>query len=165
MKRDQTPPPPPVYIWPPSYAPWSPSLKDNHRPVPCANPGPDWVVNLTNEGITYDVRIPTNEYSEEKEIALFFRYNFTTNSPKLLLIRGHNSRLHSHPLYARPQPYQVPCFSKQEKLLFYHGQSFTPIVDATLNRERDITFYMKVHHFRRLTSWVEDKAARLTLIC
>ena len=38
-------------------------------------------------------------------------------------------------------------------------------MDAALNRERDITLHVEVHHFMRLTSWVEDKAAHLALIC
>ena len=112
VERDQTPPPPLVYIRPPSYAPQSPSPEDDRRTVPYANPGPDWVVNLTNEGITHNVRIPTDKHSKEEEIALFFCYNFATNSPELLLTRGRNSKVHSCLLYARPRPYQVPRFSK-----------------------------------------------------
>ena len=163
-ERDQTPPPPPVYTRPLSYAPQSPFPEDDHRPVPYMNPGPDWVVNLTNEGITHNIRIPTDKHSKEEEIALFFCYDFTTDSPELLLTRGCNSRVHPCPLYARPQPYQVPCFSKWERLLFHHGQPFMPIMDAALDQERDVTLRAEVHHFRRLTSQVKDKAAHLALI-
>ena len=52
--REQTPPALPVYTQPPSYAPQSPTPEPNIHSTPYAHPGPDWVVNLTNEGITHD---------------------------------------------------------------------------------------------------------------
>ena len=109
--REQTPPAPPVYTQPPSYAPQSPTPEPDIRPTPYAHPGPDWVVNLTNKGITHDERIPTDEHSEEEEIAPFYSYNFATNSPELLLTRGHNHRVHFCPLHARARPYHVPPFT------------------------------------------------------
>ena len=66
--REQTPPAPPIYTWPPSYAPQSPTPEPNVHPIPYAHPSPDWVVNLTNEGITHDKQIPTDEHSKKEEI-------------------------------------------------------------------------------------------------
>ena len=116
--REQTPPAPPVYTQPPSYALQSPTPKPNIRPTPYTHPGPNWVVNLMNEGITYDEQIPTNEHSEEEEIALFYSYDFATDSPELLLTRGHNHQVHSRCLYAQARPYNVPLFTRRKHLLF-----------------------------------------------
>ena len=145
--REQTPPTPPVYTQPPSYAPQSPTPEPNIRPTPYTHPSPDWVVNLTNKGITHDERIPTDKHSEEEEIASFYSYDFATNSPELLLTRGRNHRVHSRPLYAQVRPYHVPLFTCQEHLLFYHGQPYTPLVDAALDQERDVMLWAKVHRF------------------
>ena len=43
-----------------------------------------------------------DKHSEKKEITSFFYYNFATDSFKLQLTRGHNSRVHFCPLYVRP---------------------------------------------------------------
>ena len=153
-----------VYTWPPSYAPQSPTPKPDIHPTPYAHPGPDWVVNLTNEGITHDEQIPTDKHSKEEEIAPFYSYDFATDSPELLLTRGCNHRVHSRPLYARAHPYNVPLFTRREHLLFYHGQPYTPLVDAALNQKWDITLQAEVHHFQRTVSQVEDQAANLVLI-
>ena len=98
--REQTPPAPPIYTWPPSYASQSPTPKPDVYPIPYAHPGPNWVINLTNKGITHNKQIPTDKHSEEKEIAPFYSYDFAMDLPKLLLTRGHNHQVHSHPLYA-----------------------------------------------------------------
>ena len=145
--REQTPPALPVYTQPPSYAPQSPTPEPDIRPTPYTHPGPDWVVNLMNEGITHDERIPTDEHSEEEEIAPFYSYNFATDSPELLLTRGRNHRVHSCPLYARARPYHVQLFTRRERLLFYHRQPYTPLVDAALDRERDVMLRSEVHRF------------------
>ena len=163
--REQTPPAPPVYTQPSSYAPQSPTPEPDIHPTPYAHPGPDWVVNLTNEGITHDEQIPTDEHSEEEEIAPFYSYDFTTDSPELLLTMGHNYRVHSRPLYAQACPYNVLLFTRQEHLLFYHGQPYTPLVDAALDREWDVTLRAEVHCFWQTISQVEDQAAHLALIC
>ena len=162
--REQTPPAPPIYTWPPSYAPQSPTPEPDIHPTPYTHPGSDWIVNLTNEGITYDEQIPTDEHSEEEEIAPFYSYDFATDSPELLLTRGRNHRVHSCPLYAQACPYNIPLFTRWERLLFYHGQPYTPLVDTALDRERDVTFQAEVHCFWRTVSWVEDQAAHLALI-
>ena len=162
--KEQTPPAPPVYTWPPSYAPQSPASEPDIRPTPYAHPGPNWVVNLTNEGITHDERIPTDKHSEEEEITPFYSYDFATDSPELLLTRGCNHQVHSCPLYARARPYNVPLFIHRERLLFYHGQPYTPLVDAALDQEWDVTLWAKAHHFWRTISQVEDQAAHLVLI-
>ena len=133
--RERTPPAPPVYTRPPSYASQSPTPEPDIRPTPYAHPGPDWVVNLTNEGITHDERIPTDEHSEEEEITPFYSYDFATDLPELLLTRGHNHRVHSCPLYAQACLYNVPLFTRQKCLLFYHGQPYTPLMDAALDWE------------------------------
>ena len=130
--REQTPLAPPVYTQPP-YAPQSSTPEPDIHFTPYAHPGPDWVVNLTNKGITHDEQIPTDEHSEEEEIAPFYSYDFATDSPELLLTRGRNHRVHSRPLYARACPYHVPLFTRQEHLLFYHGQPYTPLMDAALD--------------------------------
>ena len=98
--KEQTPPAPPVYTQPPSYAPQSPTPEPDIRPTPYTHLGPDWVVNLTNEGITHDKQIPTDKHSEEEEITPFYSYDFATDSPELLLTRGRNHQVHSCPLYA-----------------------------------------------------------------
>ena len=118
-----------------------------------------------NEGITHDEWIPTDEHSEEEEIASFYSYDFAMDSPELLLTRGHNHRVHSRPLYAHARPYNVPLFTCRECLLFYHGQPYTPLVDAALDWERDVTLWAEVHCFWWTVSRVEDQAAHLALIC
>ena len=162
--REQTPPALPVYTRPPSYAPQSPTPEPNIRPTVYAHPGPDWVVNLMNEDITHDEQIPTDEHSEKEEIAPFYNYNFAMDSSELLLTRGRNHRVHSCPLYARACPYHVPLFTRQEHLLFYHGQPYTPLVDIALDQKRDVMLQAKVHRFRRTVSQVEVQAAHLALI-
>ena len=163
--REQTPPAPPVYTQPPSYAPRSSTSEPNVCPIPYIHPSPNWVVNLISEGITHDKRIPTNEHSKEEEIAPFYSNDFAMNSPELLLTRGHNHQVHFHPLYTRACPYSVPLFTHQECLLFYCGQPYTPLVDAALDQEWDATLWAKVHHFWRTISQVKDQAAHLALIC
>ena len=39
VDREKTPPALPIYIWPPSYASWSPTLKPNIHPIPYAHLG------------------------------------------------------------------------------------------------------------------------------
>ena len=53
---------------PPFYAPQSPTPKPDVCPVPYTHPRPIWVVNLTNERITYDKQILTDEHSKEEDI-------------------------------------------------------------------------------------------------
>ena len=88
--REQTLLAPPIYTRPPSYASQSPTPEPDVHPIPYTHPSSDWVVNLTDKGITYDKRIPTDEHSEEEEIAPFYSYDFAMDSPELLLDRGHN---------------------------------------------------------------------------
>ena len=133
--REQTPPAPLIYTQPPFYTPQSPTPEPDICPTPYAYPDPDWVVNLVNEGITHDKWIPTDEHSEEEEIAPLYSYDFATDSPELLLTRGHNYQVHSCPLYVWAHPYNVSLFTCQERLLFYHGQPYTSLVDASLDQE------------------------------
>ena len=86
------------------------------------------------------------------------------DSPELLLDRGHNHWVHSYPLYAWACPYSVPLFTCWERLLFHHGQPYTPLVDTALDWEQDVTLQAEVHRFQWTISQVEDQAAHLVLI-
>ena len=162
--REQTLPAPPIYTWPPSYAPQSPTPEPDICPIPYAHPSPNWVVNLTDKGITYDERIPTDKHSEEEEIAPFYSYDFAMDSPELLLDRGCNHWVYSYPLYAWACPYSVSLFTCWERLLFHHRQPYTPLVNTALVWEQDVTLQAEVHRFQWTVSQVEDQAAHLMLI-
>ena len=70
-------------------------------------------------------------------MATFYKYDFDTNSPELLLTHGCHCPVHSHPLCARADPYPHPTLTKKQEFAFTPDQPFTRLVDHAVTLKKD----------------------------
>jgi hypothetical protein len=76
--------------------------------------------------------------------APFYRYNFLPDYPKLLLSRKCGCPSHSHPLRARKDLYPQQVLTSKKAYTFFPRETFIPMIDFTVQQERDETLCAKV---------------------
>ena len=137
----------------PSYHVYTPPTTPSNDPRPPAqpyeHPGHDWIPNGEVGNPLHDVQIPVG--TGERIIAPFVRYDYDTDSPKLLATLGRGCPVHSTFLYARPVVERVSLFTRKERYLFQPDETFTPITQAAIDRLGDATLKAETIRYQRFT--------------
>jgi hypothetical protein len=93
-------------------------------------PGDDWLYNIDGLSPKHSYTIPG--LGGRMVEAPFYRYDFLSNYPELLLLWGRNCPSHSHLLRAREDPYPRWVLTCKEAYMFFPGEMFTPMVNFTI---------------------------------
>jgi hypothetical protein len=96
-------------------------------------PGDEWLHNIKGLSPTHDYSIPG--LGGRAIQAPFYKYDFLSDYPKILLSQGHNCLQHLHPLRVREDPYPWRVLTQKEAYTFYPAEMFTPMVDFTIHQE------------------------------
>jgi hypothetical protein len=110
-----------------------------HMPIPefikepGVIPGDNWLCNIEGLSPVHFYTIPG--LGGRMVEAPFYKYDFLPNYPELLLSQGCNCLQHSHPLRAREDPYPQRVLMCKEAYTFYPRETFTPMVDFTVQQE------------------------------
>jgi hypothetical protein len=131
------------------------------EPLPGFHPGVGWLVNHNkdwNAPMFQD--LITDSLVET--ITAFYRYDFNTTSPELLLTCGCHCPIHSRPLHACADPYPCPALTKKQEFAFAPDQPFTRLVDHTITLEQDDTLKAEVICYRALNTRIHSSALCIT---
>jgi hypothetical protein len=164
------PSPAPAYqsVAPSSYAPSIIMEEDNNNethvsspePLPGFHPGAGWFVNHNEDwnAPMFQDLIPNGQV---ETVAAFYKYDFDTTSPELLLTRGRHCPVHSRPLHARADPYPRPALTKKQEFAFAPDQPFTRLIDHAIALEKDDTLKAEVIRYRALNTCIRSSALRI----
>src|SRR5258708_21602188 len=154
-------PPPPTYEEDKencgNYQPRSPTPEEG--PQPGVIPGKEWIRNLQGLEPLVDHHIPG--MAGREIITPFFRYDFTPDYLEVILSCGRNCANYSRPLRTRADPYPCRILTRKEAYTFYPNETFSPMVDFTINGESDISLQGEVQHFRNAHQKVANLAEDL----
>jgi hypothetical protein len=120
------------------------------------------MTNINEDEVIHDVMMrPEGGEEEELERPPYFRYDFDTDSPKLLTTFGRNCRVSSCPLHAQSQPYPLQPFTKRQCLFFHELEAHSPLVNRAIVLEGDLGLRAEVQRFRRKAARATEMARRL----
>jgi hypothetical protein len=108
------------------------------EPLPGFHPGVGWFTNHNKDWNTPMFQDLILDGLVET-IAAFYKYDFDTTSPELLLTCGCHCPVHSRPLCTRADPYPCPALTKKQEFAFAPDQPFMRLVDHTVALEKDDT--------------------------
>jgi hypothetical protein len=130
------------------------------EPLPGFHPGVGWFINHNKDwnapmfqDLIFDGPVET--------VAAFYKYDFNTTSPKLLLTRGQHCPVHSCPLRARADPYPHPALTKKQEFTFAPDQPFTRLVDRVVALEKDNSLKAEVIHYHALNTHIHNSVLRV----
>jgi hypothetical protein len=163
------PSPAPAYqsVAPSYYAPSMIIEEDNDdtrisspEPLPGFHPGVGWLVNH-NEDWNAPMFQDLITDGLVETVTAFYKYDFDTTSPELLLTRGPHCPVHSRPLHAHANPYPRPALTKKQDFTFAPDQPFTRLVDHAVALEKDDTLRAEVIRYRALSTCIRNSALRV----
>jgi hypothetical protein len=132
-------------------------------PMPCIHPGFSWFCNANEETGSPIFR----EYVIDdglEIIAPYYQLDMDTDSPELLLTRGHRCTVHSHTLRARKDPYPHPALTHKQRYSFKADQPFSRLVDWALDQEEDDTLKAEVARYRAMTKRASHIASHIAAL-
>jgi hypothetical protein len=88
-----------------------------------------------------------------------------TDSPELLLTRGHRYTVHSRTLRACKDPYPHPALTRKQQYSFEADQPFSRLVDWALDQEEDDTLKAEVACYRVMTKRANCIANHIAALC
>ena len=117
--------------------------RDLEGPQSGVHLGPGWYHNYHIDGLAFPLMVPDSD--EGKEPAIFIRVEMNHGEPQLLGTLGLGCPVTSVPLYTKPDRYPRPAMTAVEVQVFREGEAYTPLVNATLDEEADVSLKAKVY--------------------